>query len=247
MSTADSLLVSQPAPSHLQYLRELGIQDLGDAPVDAIVGAIEKALGDRKFMEQARWYVLSVYRHLTGGDWDDPELSDLPGDHLANLTAALLANGEGRSSLAAILRNRRSRYRLVEFAERADSKRQILSSSSKAYQFVRAQLYKEEAGDTLSALVATESIVSRRARRRHIHTLMPLGDPQRRPSTPAAPPALSLSAEEIAKLEKMLMTPAPGRPKRLGHYRSPEDRLSLAAGFVTGVVVFVLIWWLVLA
>ncbi|MEX2129954.1 MAG: hypothetical protein WD772_00590 [Pseudohongiellaceae bacterium] len=239
----------EAAPSQLQYLQELGITDMQEAPVDHIVKVIEESLGERKFIEQARWFVLSVIADCTGERSQDSATgkfrSTLNYQDQLRLAQQLLEDSGARNSLASILRNRRARYKILPFAPQAQTAAQVLSNQSKAYSFV-VRLLSTDLSATESITPERpepETINHRRARRRQ--AIVVRIDSSRIDSTPEALRS-SLSTTELEQFEKVLSKPVDEILRRKTTVRIAEDRLSLAAGFVTGIVVFVLAWLLLL-
>ncbi|MFM1895120.1 MAG: hypothetical protein RLZZ385_194 [Pseudomonadota bacterium] len=237
--------------NQLQLLRNLGVDVPASAGIDDVIRQLELALGDRKFLEQARWFLLSVWRHHKGADWQSPEDSGLDAATQQSLAAALLEPVPVRNSLASVLSNRRARYRLLQFATQANRRDCVCSTGSKAYTAALALLNgtghsgrSAAAGDEVTAGPLLTPITRRRAERRQaaLHA-----DQLSHAIAAAQPqPERPLSLADYEKLEQAILRPVDRRWHRRATVRTREDRLSLLLGVVTGVAGFLLVWWLLL-
>ena len=209
----------------------------------------EPADSDDNIEELARWFLLSVCQHLEAGDWLSAADCSLPGPVLDNLVASYLADRSARQSLIMVLKDSRYRYQLVRFGRNRDHQQRQLSDSTIAFRRARALLMPVLGQSTeslqqgvLNPAPATAS--ARRAARR----AQPVANGDRtRNSDPREVHDAGMSDEEYAHLERA-MTAAPAdsesAPRR---YRSNEDRMSLLYGLLSGALLFILVYWFILA
>lgn len=218
--------------------------------------------------ELARWFVMSVLRHLRGQRWPSPDASNLDRQQQEQLAAEFIADPAARKSLLTVLRDTRLRGRLVDFAQSRDPGRGILTDSTVAFDKARQLLLQKGLTTTakpgprakatgpepvdeqvqsannllLPASRAGASISQRRAARRRAG-IRAVTAPQPRNSTQHGTGG-EMSDEEYAQLEAALSRAPEGRQHPVSRPAFREDRVSLLAGMLAGVLVFLLVWWL---
>lgn len=218
--------------------------------------------------ELARWFVISVLRHLRGQRWPTPDASSLDRQQQEQLASEFIADPAARKSLLSVLRDTRLRGRLVDFAQSRDPGRGVMADSTVAFrqasQLLRQQglVEAEKPGPPAEAVGpepvaeqmqpanqslapagrAADSISQRRAARRRAG-IEAVSAQQPRSSTQRGTGS-KMSDEEYAQLDAALSR-APESP-RLPESRPAfkEDRVSLLAGMLAGVLVFLLVWWI---
>jgi hypothetical protein len=205
----------------------------------------------------ARWFLLAALAHLRRENWQQVSDSDLEAQLEDALVAEFVADSSARRSLLTVLRDQRFLQRLPEFARHRDPARGILADSTLAYERACQLLERHKlvstggrqtdgpAGESRAASQAPESIVQRRAARRavarsagpELHPL-PRGKSDDRQS--------QMSDEEYARLEEAL-SQAPQEPlPPASRFALNEERISLLAGLLAGLLLFVLVWWFLL-
>lgn len=115
---------------------ELGV-DADGLSERELVTRIETLLGDRASLECARWYVLSVMRHLTGMQWFDPVESGVPMEQQYELAQKCLASPGYVQSIKAVLKSDVCKYALVEFRRKRKLSRRILANTTVAFACAR--------------------------------------------------------------------------------------------------------------
>lgn len=216
--------------------------------------------------ELARWFLMSVLRHLQDAQWQDPDASGLEREQQERLVQRFMAEAATRKSLLAVLRDERLRWRLLRFARSRNPARGIVSESTVAFSRAKQLLAEaglldtpgrstaasaEQADSPASPLSVQEplaadhhqaSIVQRRAERRQFRLAKRTSDPP--PKDAGHDDArLQMSDEEYAQLEQILSREPPrATPSSPGRHLN-EERVSLLSGMLAGVLVFVLVWW----
>lgn len=196
----------------------------------------------------ARWYLLSVYRHLQQADWNDVNDCDLPESVVDELVSAYLADRSARQSLIMVLKDSRYRYQLIRFGPNRDQDLLQLSESTIAFRHARTVLQplvgplsEDLAALPLEPMAAT--VNARRAARR----AQPAPRSDKSGIAEVEPAADDgMSDAEYAHLEQALSSPPAGDEPVPGRYDNNEDRLSLLYGLLAGALLFILVYWLFL-
>lgn len=196
----------------------------------------------------ARWYLLSVYRHLQQADWNDVNDCDLPESVVDELVSAYLADRSVRKSLIMVLKDSRYRYQLIRFGPNRDQDLLQLSESTIAFRHARTVLQpvvrpspEDLARMPIEPIAAT--VNARRAARR--------AQPMTR-SDSSGTAGVEFAADggmsdaEYARLEQALSSAAAGDEPQPRRYDNNADRLSLLYGLLAGALLFILVYWLFL-
>lgn len=243
----------------LGFARDLGLEQReGETDIE-FVKRIEQHLGQESMLELARWFLLSILRHLKKAKWNSLAESGVDSAKQYELAAEFIARDEFKQSLLVVLKDHRLRFALLGFAKARDPQRRILSSTTKAFRRGREILtahglvaphspssrknQKESGENKLPANSPMDLPMSRRAARRVRRT-----DAEGAKVTVASSPgrdanAGNMSEEEFAQLDKALGEgeSAPGQPFT---YHSNEERLSLLLGALAGAGLFLLSLWI---
>ncbi len=244
-----------PTSNQLSLASELDIELKSDAEVSELVIRIEQALGEKLLPELCRWFIVSAYRYRQRENWTHPDESDLDKELQYSLARAFLETRDGKTSLQAVLRDPRFRFTLVGFGKNRNADALILSSSTKAFrraQQVIGQIPRLQGQGAESAADSTETaealVVDRRARRRGYSGIdvdnldAPLPEDPVRISTPVAEPETLMNEDDYQALEHELENAVPAEDRNFS-YRSYEDKISLALGMASGLVLFLLALW----
>jgi hypothetical protein len=202
----------------------------------------------------ARWFLLAALSSLRQENWQQLADSSLNAELEDALVAQFLADNAARRSLLTVLRDPRFLERLPTFGQQRDPARGMLADSTLAFKRARQLLERHQlldsgttdmsqsAGQSRQDSQAPESIVQRRAARRAVAF-----------STAAevCPPGGNkledgqeqMSDEEYARLEEALSRPMQESSPPSSAFTLNEERLSLLAGLLAGLLLFVLIWW----
>lgn len=122
---------------------ELGIVLEEGVGVDSVVLKINQALAGKSIEEQARWFVLSVFRHLTSAQWLEPTASNLDLSCQYSLAQDCLVVDGFKKSMTTVLKDRRYLFTLLRFGKSKDTKKNIISSTTKAYKIAAAVLKEQ--------------------------------------------------------------------------------------------------------
>jgi len=118
---------------------QLGIATSHIVTVSDLVAQIEEKLGDRLALESARWFVMSVLRHVEQAQWTEPEQSNITREQQYELARKAMAIPEFSASIKTVLKGDSCRYSLVEFKRSRNTAKRILSNTTAAYR-IAAQL-----------------------------------------------------------------------------------------------------------
>lgn len=109
-----------------------------------LMQALDKALGQKYLLEQARWFILSVYRHLTKANWDTISESGLSLEQQYELAEIYISSDKFKQSLITVLKDPRTRFTLLGFAKSRNLEKRVLSTTTKAYQHAKGILADKE-------------------------------------------------------------------------------------------------------
>lgn len=126
------------------FAAELGVEFDEDTTVDTLVHSIEYRLGQANLLEQSRWYLLSVLRHTSKAQWQQPASSGIDIDTQYEMAREYIICDNFKKSLRTVLKDSRCKFTLLKFAKGKDVKKRTLSSSTQAFRRARSLL--EEAG-----------------------------------------------------------------------------------------------------
>ena len=129
-------------PNQTSVAVELGLDLANLSSAAAVVDAIESKLGKLAEEECARWFTISVLRHLCKAKWTEPPGSDLDEAKQKNLAKDCLAVEGFSSSLRTVTKDARSKFRIIGFASSKKIERGVLSTGTKAYK-ITAKLINE--------------------------------------------------------------------------------------------------------
>jgi len=140
---SDSSVVHMPNPGQCLVAKELGIDVAALTNADVAVALIEEKLGKEAVEVRARWFVLSVLRHLSKEKWTALPESQLSDARQISLAKDCLAVEGFSTSLRTVTKDNRTKYRLLGFASKRDTGRGVLSTSSKAYKMAVCVLQED--------------------------------------------------------------------------------------------------------
>ena len=116
---------------------ELGLDAASFTSAESAVAAIEVKLGSKCVEERARWFVMSVLRHLKKAKWMTLAESKLDDSSQRVLVKDCLAREGFVTSLRTLTKDDRSKYRIVGFASSKNIERAVLATGTKAYTIAR--------------------------------------------------------------------------------------------------------------
>ena len=259
-------------PNQSSVATALGLDMAKLSSVAAVVDAIESTLGKVAEEESARWFAISVLRHLRKAKWSTPHDSDLDDAGQKDLAKGCLAVDGFSASLRTVIKDSRSKFRIVGFASSKKIESGVLATGAKAYKIAvntivvaglaarktkpasyktttkkkvdpQPQL-KPELKDKLKEVEKT--VVGRRAKRRgySIGESMPVGDTLK--VTSEENQTVSMSKEEFAGLDDALSKNDAEIIQQNWDYQQNEDRWSRLLGLLAGVGFFVFVALLLL-
>ena len=120
-------------PNQSSLATALGLDMAKLSSVAAVVDAIESTLGKVAEEESARWFAVSVLRHLRKAKWSTPRDSDLDDAGQKDLAKGCLAVDGFSASLRTVIKDSRSKFRIVGFASSKKIERGVLATGTKAY------------------------------------------------------------------------------------------------------------------
>jgi len=235
------------------------VAELGSAEV--VVDAIESTLGKTADEERARWFVISVLRHLRKAKWATPIGSDLDDVAQKNLAKDCLAVEGFSSSLRTVTKDARSKFRIVGFASSKKIERGVLATGTKAYK-IAANLLREmelveeqakrasnktppkkKAQDRPPELKeeVEKTVVGRRAKRRGYLDDEIMSVENSAEATSEEKQAVSMSKEEFADLDAALSKNDTEIIQQNWGDQQNEDRWSRILGLLAGVGFFVFV------
>ena len=259
-------------PNQSSVATALGLDMAKLSSVAAVVDAMESTLGKVAEEESARWFAISVLRHLRKAKWSTPHDSDLDDAGQKDLAKGCLAVDGFSASLRTVIKDSRSKFRIVGFASSKKIESGVLATGAKAYKIavntiVAAGLaarktkpasyktttkkkvdpqpqLKPELKDKLKEVEKT--VVGRRAKRRgySIGESMPVGDTLK--VTSEENQTVSMSKEEFAGLDAALSKNDAEIIQQNWDYQQNEDRWSRLLGLLAGVGFFVFVALLLL-
>lgn len=132
------------SPQQAELANSLGISLDESSDLPQLMLALDKALGQKCLLEQARWFILSVYRHLTKASWDSVTESALSLDQQYELAEIYISSDKFKQSLITVLKDPRTRFTLLGFAKSRNLERRVLSTTTKAFQHAKEILADKE-------------------------------------------------------------------------------------------------------
>jgi len=257
-------------PNQISVAVELGLDLANLSSAAAVVDAIESKLGKVAEEECARWFTISVLRHLRKAKWAEPSCSDLDEAKQKNLAKDCLAVEGFSSSLRTVTKDARSKFRIIGFASIKKIERGVLSTGTKAYK-ITAKLIneaglaerkskqasnktesKKKAADQSLELAPelkpeSKEVVGRRAKRRGYSEDESIGAEDTAEATSGKNQTMSMSKEEFAGLDVTLSKNDAeiiqqnwGDLQNWGDQQN-EDRWSRPLGLLAGVGFFVFV------
>ena len=248
-------------PNQSSVATALGLDMAKLSSVAAVVDAMESTLGKVAEEESARWFAISVLRHLRKAKWSTPHDSDLDDAGQKDLAKGCLAVDGFSASLRTVIKDSRSKFRIVGFASSKKIESGVLATGAKAYKIAvntivvaglaarktkpasyktttkkkvdpQPQL-KPELKDKLKEVEKT--VVGRRAKRRgySVGKSMPVGDTLK--VTSEENQTVSMSKEEFAGLDASLSKNDAEIIQQNWDYQQNEDRWIRLLGLLAGV------------
>ena len=251
-------------PNQITVAAELGLDLANLSSAAAVVDAIESKLGKLAEDECARWFTISVLRHLCKAKWTEPPGSDLDEAKQKNLAKDCLAVEGFSSSLRAATKDARSKFRIIGFASSKKIERGVLSTGTKAYK-ITAKLIneaglaerkskqasnktesKKKAADQSLELEPelkpeSKEVVGRRAKRRGYSEDESIGAEDTAEATSGKNQTMSMSKEEFAGLDATLSKSDAEIIQQNWGDQQNEDRWSRPLGLLAGVGFFVFV------
>jgi hypothetical protein len=251
-------------PNQITVAAELGLDLANLSSAAAVVDAIESKLGKLAEEECARWFTISVLRHLCKAKWTEPPGSDLDEAKQKNLAKDCLAVEGFSSSLRIVTKDARSKFRIIGFASSKKIERGVLSTGTKAYK-ITAKLIneaglaerkskqasnktesKKKAADQSLELEPelkpeSKEVVGRRAKRRGYSEDESIGAEDTAEVTSGKNQTMSMSKEEFAGLDATLSKNDAEIIQQNWGDQQNEDRWSRPLGLLAGVGFFVFV------
>lgn len=143
-------------PNQSSVALELGLDLAKLSSAEAVVDAIASTLGKAAQEESARWFAISVLKHLRKAKWADPTGSGLDEARQTSLAKDCLAIDGFSTSLHTVTKDARSKFRIIGFASSKKIERGVLATGTKAYKIAATVIVKAgmiEAGTTQTRLV----------------------------------------------------------------------------------------------
>jgi len=228
----------------------------------AVVDAIEAALGNEAGEECARWFAISVLKHLRKAKWIIPSDSDLSDERQKNLAQDCLAVEGFAGSLRTVTKDARSKFRIVGFASSKKIERGVLATGTKAYKIaantiLEAGLVEGQAKQASHKTPSekkpesqrpklkedvVKTAVGRRAKRRgYSEDEKTISVADSAEPTPAKNESVSMSKEEFANLDAALSQNDAEIIQQNWGDQQNEDRWSRILGLLAGVGFFVFV------
>ncbi|MBL4573029.1 MAG: hypothetical protein JKY86_08140 [Gammaproteobacteria bacterium] len=248
-------------PNQSSRAVELGLDVATLSSAEAVVDAIESALGKAAEEECARWFAISVLKHLRKENWASLSDSDLDDVTLMRLVKDCLAVKGFSSSLRTVTKDARSKFRIVGFASSKKIERGVLATGTKAYKIAANSLLEaglaegkaqQESNETplkkLAADKRSESkvgvektAVERRAKRRGYVENEPESMIDTLEKMQGEDQAASMSKQEFADLDAALTKSDVEIIQQNWGDQQHEERWSRLLGILAGVGFFVFI------
>ena len=243
-------------PNQSSVAIELGLEVAKLSSAQAVVDAIEFKLGKAAEEERARWFAISVLKHLRKAKWAEPSGSGLDDARQKNLAKDCLAVDGFSASLRTVTKDARSKFRIVGFASSKKIERGVLATGTKAYKI--AAYIIVEAGLLEQASIKTTSqkkvkspraqlnkiektVVGRRAKRRGYYEDEFMNVADTAVLTSEKDQAVSMTEEEFARLDAALSKGDPEIIQQNWGDQPNEDRWSRILGLLAGVGFFVFV------
>ena len=131
-------LIPEISESQRALATALGINIEEGMAISKLVLQIEQKLGDGAQLESARWYVMSVMRHVENAQWTQLEISGLTQDEQYDLAARCLADSEFTQSIKTVLKGANCRFALVDFKRTRNPGKRILTNTTLAFRIAEA-------------------------------------------------------------------------------------------------------------
>jgi hypothetical protein len=255
-------------PNQTSVAVELGLDLANLSSAAAVVDAIESKLGKVAEEERARWFTISVLRHLRKAKWTEPSGSDLDEAKQKNLAKDCLAVEGFSSSLRTVTKDARSKFRIIGFAGSKKIERGVLSTGTKAYKITaklineaglaerkskqasnKTQSKKKPAVQSLElepelkpeSKEVEKTVVGRRAKRRGYSEDESIGAEDTAEATSGKNQTMSMSKEEFAGLDAALSKNDAEIIQQNWSDQQNEDRWSRPLGLLAGVGFFVFV------
>ena len=263
-------------PNQSSLATALGLDMAKLSSVAAVVDAIESTLGKVAEEESARWFAVSVLRHLRKAKWSTPRDSDLDDAGQKDLAKGCLAVDGFSASLRTVIKDSRSKFRIVGFASSKKIERGVLATGTKAYKIAvntivaaglaarktkpasyktttkkkvdpQPQSKSESKPELKDKLKEVEkTVVGRRVKRRGYSIGESMPVGDTLKVTSEENQTVSMSKEEFAGLDDALSKNDAEIIQQNWDYQQNEDRWSRLLGLLAGVGFFVFVALLLL-
>lgn len=247
-------------PNQSSVALELGLDVAKLSSAEAVVEAIESKFGKAAQEESARWFAISVLKHLRKAKWTDPAESGLDEAGQKNLAKDCLAVEGFSTSLHTVTKDARSKFRIVGFASSKKIERGVLATGTKAYKIaayiiIEAGLVEQHAEPKSSKAASKKkaksrrpplkevekTVVGRRAKRRGYFDNEIINVADVAEVTSEKDQAVSMSKEEFADLDAALSKNDTEIIQQNWGDQPNEDRWSRILGILAGVGFFVFV------
>ena len=252
-------------PNQITVAVELGLDLANLSSAAAVVDAIESKLGKVAEEECARWFTISVLRHLRKAKWTEPSCSDLDEAKQKNLAKDCLAVEGFSSSLRTVTKDARSKFRIIGFASSKKIERGVLSTGTKAYKITaklineaglaerkskqasnKTESKKKAGGPVVRDRAGIKTRIKRsqrvvRAKRRGYSEDESIGAEDTAEATSGKNQTMSMSKEEFAGLDATLSKNDAEIIQQNWGDQQNEDRWSRPLGLLAGVGFFVFV------
>ena len=253
-------------PNQVSVAKALGIDAAQMTSAEEAIIAIETSLGKASMELRARWFVVSVLRHLMKAKWVGLDDCSVDEARQRDLTRDCLAVKGFATSLRTVTKDTRSRFRLVGFASAKNIDRGMLSTGTKAYKIAASIVLQSDLFGTRAqaassqpkpdskqdpmpktnpkraeSKVVEKSVVGRRAKRRgYVGADLAKEGGTTEVQSPEDD-ARSMSEEEFASLDAALSKSDAEIVQQNWIDQAREDRRSRILGILAGVGFFVFI------
>lgn len=219
------------------------------------VRVIEAKLGTDAAQERARWFVISVLRHLKREKWSEIERCGLEEIRQRGLAKDCVAIDGFMSSLRTVTKDDRSKFRLVSFGSSKNVERGRLATGTKAYKIAVYVLNEAElvelSADKPQKVKSTKSkvkpkqvektVVGRRAKRRGYYDDEFMNVANSTEALPNKNQTVSMTEKEFEDLDAVLSQDNAEIVQQNWEDQANEDRSSRLLGLLAGVGLFVFV------
>lgn len=235
------------------FAHDCGVELEAVKDIEQLIYRIEVQLGQNTMLEQARWFILSVLRHLNKKNWQNLSECNITNKQQYELAQKYIEADDLKHSLRTVLKDNRCRFTLLRFAKARNIETLTLSTTTIAYQVASTLL--QEAELIAKPLVSNKkrvvgkrhdnsgSAINRRAARRGYFddNSVKLDEVEIQSPQANRGKSVGMSEEEYAELEQVIEASGDRQVSQNWSYPTNEDRLSLLMGLAAGCGVFLIV------